>query len=93
MCLPLRQVGVDEALITNKLNEIPEAKPPRWNPKKKKYDLVADNDARLAAIREVVKIPGGYPSDESEGDEGTIIVRRGNGPERPPMRLSQERSA
>lgn len=66
----LRHVGVDEAFIAKKLKELLEAKQPRWNPKKKELELVRDNDARLAAIKEVVKIFGSYPSDE----EGPVNI-------------------
>jgi hypothetical protein len=69
----LREAGVDEALIAKKLLEQLEAKQPRWNPKKKAYDLFADHDARLAAVREVVRIFGGYPSP-SEDNQAPLII-------------------
>lgn len=72
----LRETGVDETLIAKKLKEQLEAKQPRWNPKKKAFDLFPDHDAQLAALREVVKIFGGYPS-ESESGEGTVMIDLG----------------
>ncbi len=69
----LREAGVDEALIAKKLREQLEAKQPRWNPKKKAFDLFADHDAQLAAVREVVRIFGGYPSP-SEDNQAPLII-------------------
>ncbi len=69
----LREAGVDEALIAKKLKEQLEAKQPRWNPKKKAFDLFADHDARLAALREVVRIFGGYPLP-SENNEAPLLI-------------------
>jgi hypothetical protein len=62
----LREAGVDEPLIAKTLKEQLEAKQPRWNPKKQAFDLFPDYDARTAALRELVKIFGGYPSDNEE---------------------------
>lgn len=72
----LREAGVDETLLAKKLKEQLEAKQPRWNPKKKAFDLFPDHDAQLAALREVVKIFGGYPS-ESDGGGGTVMIDLG----------------
>jgi len=69
----LRAAGVDEALIAKKLKEQLEAKQPRWNPKKKAFELFADHDARLAAIREAVRHFGGYPSP-SDDDQAPVII-------------------
>jgi len=71
----LRKAGISEALIAKKLREQLEAKQPRWNPKKKAFELFADNDARLAALREAIKIFGGYPSADIEAglDAGVTI--------------------
>ncbi len=69
----LREAGVDEALIAKKLKEQLEAKQPRWNPKKKALELFADHNARLAALREVVRIFGGYPSP-SEDNQAPLII-------------------
>jgi hypothetical protein len=62
----LREAGVDEALIARKLKEQLEAKQPRWNPKKKEFDLFPDHDARLAALREAVRIFGGFPAPSED---------------------------
>jgi len=85
----LREVGVDEALIAKKLKEQLEARQPRWNPKKKAFDLFADYDARLAALREAIKILGGYPTERGDNQAPLIIdftdsglgPRRGDGRE------------
>ncbi|SRR5258708_18566512 len=69
----LREAGVDEARIAKKLKEQLEAKQPRWNPKKKAFDLFPDHDARLAAVREAVRIFGGYPSP-SEDNQAPLII-------------------
>ncbi len=69
----LREAGVDEALIAKKLKDQLEAKQPRWNPKKKAFDLFADHDARLAGLREAVRIFGGYPSP-SEDNQAPLII-------------------
>jgi hypothetical protein len=69
----LREAGVDESLIAKKLKEQLEAKQPRWNPRKKAFDLFADHDARLAALREVVRIFGGHPSP-SENNQAPLII-------------------
>jgi hypothetical protein len=69
----LREAGVDEALIAKKLKEQLEAKQPRWNPKKKEFGLFPDHDARLAALREAVKIFGGYPA-LSEDNHAPVII-------------------
>jgi len=69
----LRAAGVDEALIAKKLKEQLEAKQPRWNPKKKAFDLFPDPDARLAAIREAVRLFGGYPLP-SDDDQAPVLI-------------------
>jgi hypothetical protein len=69
----LREAGVDEALIAKKLKEQLEAKQARWNPKKKAFDLFPDHDARLAALREAVRIFGGYPAP-SEDNQAPVII-------------------
>jgi len=69
----LREAGVNETLIAKKLKEQLEAKQPRWNPKKKEFDLFPDHDARLAALREAVRIFGGYPSP-SEDNQAPLII-------------------
>src|SRR5262249_8462199 len=68
------KAGVDVALIGKKLKEQLEAKQPRWNPKKKAFDLFVDYDARLAALREAVKIFGGYPSPSEDKNEEPVII-------------------
>jgi hypothetical protein len=73
----LREVGVDEALIAKKLKEQLDAKQPRWNPEKKAFELFADNNARLAAIKEAIKIFGGYPSADDTGRDRNLIVHLG----------------
>ena len=70
----LRTAGVDEGLIAKKLKEQLEAKQPRWNPKKKAFDLFADHDARLAALREAVRIFGGYPSPSEDNNQAPLII-------------------
>ena len=69
----LREIGVDEAFLAKKLKEQLDAKQPRWNPRRKKYELVPDNDARLAAIREAIKFLGGYPI-ERDDNEGPVLI-------------------
>jgi hypothetical protein len=54
------RAGVNEALIAKKLKEQLEAKQTRWNPEKKAFELFADHDARLVALREVIRLFGGY---------------------------------
>jgi hypothetical protein len=70
----LREAGVDEALIAKKLKEQLEAKQPRWNPKKKAFDLFPDHDARLAALREAIKIFGGYPAAERDDPSRAPLI-------------------
>lgn len=43
----LREAGIDEKLIGKKLKEQLEAKHPRWNPKKKAFDLFPDHGVDL----------------------------------------------
>ena len=69
----LREAGVDATLIARKLKEQLGAKQPRWNPQKKAFDLFADNDARLAALREAIKILGGYPTERGDNQAPLII--------------------
>jgi hypothetical protein len=69
----LREAGVNETLIAKKLKEQLEAKQPRWNPKKNEFDLFPDHDARLAALREAVRIFGGYLS-QSEDKQARLII-------------------
>lgn len=57
-----------------------QAKQPRRNPKKLEFELDADNDVRVTAIKEVVRIVGGHSSDETERGETTVIIKRGNSP-------------
>jgi len=73
----LRKAGISEALIAKKLKEQLEAKQPRWNPEKKAFELFADNNARLAAIKEASKIFGGYPSADDTGRDRNLIVHLG----------------
>src|SRR5258708_32917616 len=73
----LRKAGISEALIAKKLKEQLDAKQPRWNPEKKAFELFADNNARLAAIKEAIKIFGGYPSADDTGRDRNLIVHLG----------------
>lgn len=70
----LREAGIDEKLIGKKLKEQLEAKHPRWNPKKKAFDLFPDHDARLAALREAVKIFGGDATEREDKDRAPVII-------------------
>lgn len=72
----LRDAGINEALIAKKLKEQLEAKQAAWNSNKKAFELFPDYNARLAALREVVKIFGGYPS-ESDGGGGPVMLDLG----------------
>lgn len=63
--LALRAQGIDEVLLAKKLKNQLEAKAPRCNAKKKSWEEFDDWGAQLAAVREVVKIFGTYPSPES----------------------------
>lgn len=69
----LREAGVNEALIAKKLKDLLEAKHPRWNPKKKAFDMFDDYDTQLAAAREAVKIFGAYPSPGEDNQVPLII--------------------
>jgi hypothetical protein len=73
----LREAGISEALIAKKLKEQLEAKQPRWNPEKKAFELFPDHDARRAALREAIKILGGYPSVDDTSHDGNVVVDLG----------------
>jgi hypothetical protein len=73
----LREAGISEALIAKKLKEQLEAKQPRWNPEKKAFELFPDHDAQRAALREAIKILGGYPSVDDTSHDGNVVVDLG----------------
>jgi len=70
----LREAGVDERLIAKKLKEQLEAKQQRWNPKRNAFDSFPDYKRRLAALKEILKIFGSYPSPENDDKRHTTII-------------------
>ena len=79
----LREAGVDERLIAKKLKEQLEAKQPRWNPKRNVFQLFPDHSTRLAALREILRLFGAYPSEDEEGQGNITLIMDGITPKKP----------
>lgn len=69
----MREAGIDETLLVEKLKELLEAKRPWWNPKKQAFDLFPDHRARLAALRLAFKILGSDPAERKERTMSYLI--------------------
>lgn len=61
----LREQGIDEDFLAKKLKNQLEAKNRRWNSEKKSWEEFDDCGSQLAALREICKIFGAFPSPES----------------------------
>jgi hypothetical protein len=68
----LRESGVDESFIAQRLVDMLKAKRKRWNTATKSWEIFEDNVTQLLAIREAAKLLGMYPTQkELEGRQGT----------------------
>ena len=78
----LRDAGVDEELLAIKLKSLLDAKKQRWNHKNKSWEEFDDCATQLEAIKEILKLFGGYPSDIEE-TKSFIFINDSMPPRRP----------
>ncbi len=69
----LREQGVDEALVAQKLKDMLEARVRRWNPKTQTWEEFEDHATQLAAAREIAKMLGLYPREKDGEAENSIM--------------------
>ncbi len=69
----LREEGIDERFVARKLKDLLRAQGRRWNPKKGSWEKFEDYGTQLAALREIAKIFGIYPTDSGGADVPRII--------------------
>ena len=86
----LQGEGIDEAFMARKLKDLLQAQGRQWNPKEGSWDKFEDYGIQLAALREIAKIFGLYPTQEEKRDskkQTTVIVIDVPRPQRPGMPL------
>ena len=86
----LQGEGIDEVFMARKLKDLLQAQGRQWNPKEGSWDKFEDYGIQLAALREIAKIFGLYPTQEEKRDskkQTTVIVIDVPRPQRPGMPL------
>jgi hypothetical protein len=63
--------------VARKLMDLLEAKQPQWNPQEKCLEQVADHKTQLAALREIAKILGMYPTKDSDSVAPPVVIHLG----------------
>jgi hypothetical protein len=70
----LREEGIDERFVAKKLKDLSGAQERRWNSKKGSWEKFEDYGTQLAALREIAKIFGIYPTQEKDLENGNKIL-------------------
>src|SRR5437870_4298410 len=74
----LRAHSVDERRLSRKIDELLEAKLPRWNKKYQKYQLFEDGAVQLDAVRLAAELIGVNPADSLGGPGSTPRISTQN---------------
>jgi hypothetical protein len=67
-----RRVGLDPMRVADKLNKLIDAKEPKWNPAKKRWDTFENTTAQLEPIKQTVKLLNLYPIEPAAQEPITV---------------------
>jgi hypothetical protein len=70
----MKRAGLDAMRVASKLNKLIDAKEPKWNPEKKRWDTFENTTAQLEAIKQTARLLNLYPAEPKEGDGSTVNV-------------------
>jgi hypothetical protein len=71
----LREEGIDEVFVARKLKGLLRAQGQRWNPKRGSWEKFEDYGTQLAALKEIAKIFGIYPTQEKDSESENRTVK------------------
>lgn len=69
-----RRAGLTEERSARKLGELIDARTPRWNSAKKRWDYFGDADVQMRAAQELNRVLDGYPAPKEKVEDARPIT-------------------